>query len=247
MPVDFRTAIGASAEQFIPRESWHETSSASITVISAAGVYAAGTAAPIIYSLVANGKSSGQSLELQVYDPSGRTQNADLPEGIVFEPVKRGAARPVAETAGAVHVLTQPLEAYCVDFAKLPPDAGTLYRIAPPSVQEKFRPIVPVLQAGRELTDAGRLTPDSEKSAYETSIQQYALWAAIQHWDQQQFGRAFVEKTKENAAAANVKWTRDTERVVTALIPGRWRDISMVMEEAYKLSGGGARSSAPSR
>jgi len=196
----------------------------------------AGAFGKIVYSIVANGNSSGQALELQVFDPSGSLQEADLPEGIVLEPVKIGSAKPVSESKPGANLLRKSLVAYCVEYMKLPPDPGMLYRIAPQAVQDKFNGIRSVLQAGRELAAAGKFHPDSDVPSYMDSIRQYALWTKIEGWDQQKFGEVFLEKTKENAAAAKVKWTKQMEQALNGLVPGRWRDISMVLEEAGKLS-----------
>jgi hypothetical protein len=196
----------------------------------------AGGAGQLIYSLVANGNSSGQALELQVFDPSGAVKNPDVPEGMVLEPLKQGSAKPVSEIERGANILKKPLVAYCVDYAKLPPEAGMLYRLAPQAVQDKFGGIRSVLQAGRELAAAGKFHPDSDADAYKDSIRQYALWTKIGNWDQQKFGEVFLEKTQENAVAAKVKWTKQMAQVVSGLVPGRWRDISMVLDEASKLS-----------
>jgi hypothetical protein len=192
--------------------------------------------AGITYSVVANGKSSGEALELQVHDPSGKLKHATIPEGTVLEPVRRGSSKPIADIEQAGSVLKTALNAYCVNYAKLPPELGMLYRIAPQAVQDQFKMLLPVLQAARELTAAGRFTPDSDKDAYNTSIQQYALWAKIENWSEQQFARVFLDKTKENAAAAKVKWTQQMQQGVSALVPGRWRDISMVLDRAASLA-----------
>ncbi len=198
------------------------------------------TPGEIIYSLVANGNSSGQALELQVFDPSGAVQEKDmqLPEGVVLEPVKPGSAKPVSETARGGNILTKPLTAYCVDYAKLSPEAGMLYRIAPQPVQDRYGQIRFVMQAGRELAAAGKFHPDSDAAAYNDSIRQYSLWAKIENWDEQKFGQVFLEKTTANALAAKVKWTKQMDQAVSGLVPGRWRDISMVLDEAAKLSSG---------
>jgi hypothetical protein len=205
----------------------------------------AGGASQLIYSLVANGNSSGDALELQVFDPSGAVKNPDVPEGMVLEPLKQGSAKPVSEIERGANILKKPLVAYCVDYAKLPPEAGMLYRLAPQAVQVKFSGIRQVLQAGRELAAAGKFHPDSDADAYNDSIRQYALWTKIGNWDQQKFGEVFLEKTQENAVAAKVKWTKQMAQALNGLIPGRWRDISMVLDEAGRLSKAPSAQSGP--
>lgn len=196
----------------------------------------AGGASQPIYSLVANGNSSGEALELQVFDPSGEVKNPDVPEGMVLEPLKQGSAKSVSEIERGANILKKPLVAYCVDYAKLPPESGMLYRPAPQAVQDRYGQIRFVLQAGRELAVAGKFHPDSEPQAYMDSIRQYSLWAKIENWDQQKFGEVFLEKIKQNALAGKVKWSKQMEQAVSGLIPGRWRDISMVLDEAARLS-----------
>ena len=195
------------------------------------------TSAEITYSLVANGNSSGNALELQVFDPSGRVKQAEIPEGTILEPVKLGAAKPVAERAArGANLLTKQLTAYCVDYLKLPPQVGMLYRLASQAVQDKFKPITAVLRAGRESAAKGQFHPDSDAKAYNDSIRQYALWSKLENWDEQKFGEVFLDKTKQNAVSAKVKWTKQMEQAVRGLVPGRWRDISMVLDQAAKLS-----------
>jgi hypothetical protein len=205
----------------------------------------AGGAGQLIYSLVANGNSSGEALELQVFDPSGAVKNPDVPEGMVLEPLKQGSAKPVSEIERGANILKKPLVAYCVEYAKLPPEVGMLYRLAPQAVQDKFSGIRQVLQAGRELAAAGKFHPDSDADAYNDSIRQYALWTKIGNWDQQKFGEVFLEKTQENAVAAKVKWTKQMAQALNGLIPGRWRDISMVLDEAGRLSKAPSAQSGP--
>jgi len=191
----------------------------------------------ITYALVANGNSSGEALELQVLDPSGRIKQVEVPEGLVLEPLKMGAAQPLSARAPqGANLLTKQLTAYCVDYLKLPPQIGMLYRLAPQAVQDKFKPMASVLRAGRELAGKGQFHPDSDPKAYNDSIRQYSLWAKVENWGHEKFGEVFLEKTKQNAVSANVKWTKQMEQAVRGLVPGRWRDISMVLDEAAKLS-----------
>lgn len=190
----------------------------------------------IVYSIVANGKSSGEALELQAMDPSGKLQQVELLEGAILEPLKRGTPNPVPMQAppGGKRI-TQQLTAYCVDRAKLPPQPGQLYRLAPPSVQAKYQGVSSVLRAGRELAARGTLHPDSDPKQYADAIQQYSLWARLENWDQQKFTEMFLEHTKKNAQAMGAQWTQQMDQAVRTLAPGRWQDISQVLEQAKKL------------
>jgi hypothetical protein len=185
-------------------------------------------------SVVANGKSSGEAFELQVADPTGKVKRARIPEGTVLEPMKRGSAQQ-ASARGGGNTLKQQLTAYCLEFAKLPPETGMLFRLADPATQEKFKPLRSVLKAGRELAASGQLHPDSNPKAYVDSIRQYAVWTKLENWDQQKFTGMFVERTRKNAEALHVKWTPEMENALRAAAPGRWRDISQVLEQAQAL------------
>ncbi|HKF51601.1 MAG TPA: hypothetical protein VKB26_04775 [Candidatus Acidoferrales bacterium] len=189
-----------------------------------------------LYSIVANGKSSGFAAELQFFDPTGRIQDPELPEGTILEPVKLGAAKSVAELKPGANVIRKPLEAYCVDYLKPPPANGMLYRIVSADEQAKYGDLSSVLQAGRELDEENAYTSDSNPEIYKVFIQQYALWAVIQQWNQDQFAEVFRDKTKANAAAARVPWTQQMDQSLTKLVPGRWRDIMLVKERAAEIA-----------
>jgi hypothetical protein len=183
-------------------------------------------------SLVSTGVSSGEAFQLQVRDPSGQVKQVALPEGVVMEPVKPGAAKPAA-SKGTAGLLTQQVGAFCLQFAKLPPEAGMVYRIASPLMQNKFADLRLVLQAGRKLAEDGKLHPDSEPNAYADSIRQYAVWSQQEGWDQNQFADNFVERTKKNAELKNVQWTPQIEAALRAAVPGRWSDITQVLSLAH--------------
>ena len=189
------------------------------------------------YSLVANGTSSGEGLELQVLDPSGKLKKVAMPEGVALEPLERSSRRPVAENAPkGANVVTKPVTIYCAEFSKAPPEPGMQYRIAPQAIQQTYAPAKPVLRAGRELAAAGKLHPDSDPKAYVDSIRQYALWTRLEGWDQKRFGDMFVERTKKNAEALHVKWTPQMENALRGAVPGRWNDISQVLQRADQIS-----------
>ncbi len=198
----------------------------------------------ISFSIVANGNSMGEAFELQVLDPTGKVKKIAMPEGVVLQPLKPGSAKPVATRAGG-NVLTKKLYAYCLDFAKLSPEPGQLYRIAPQALQEKFKPLRAVLQGGRQLAAAGQLHPDSDPKAYVDSIRQYALWTKLENWDMQKFGEMFVQRTKKNAEALNVKWTKEMENALRGVVPGRWRDISAVLEQAKGIAQAAPQAARP--
>jgi hypothetical protein len=191
----------------------------------------------LAFSIVASGNLGSKAIEFRVHDPSGRLKgNIALPEGMVLEPLKVGTRNPVS-TANGKNILSQQLTAYCLDMAKLPPEPGQLYRLAPRAVQQKYIPIKAILEVGRKLAAQGRFHPDSEANAYADFVRQHALWAELEHWTEQKFTEVFLERTKKNAEHLNVKWTNEMTEALRAAAPGRWRDIAMVLDEAHKLSG----------
>jgi hypothetical protein len=107
-----------------------------------------------------------------------------------------------------------------------------VYKIASPAMQQNFAPLKQVLQAGRVLAEKGKLHPDSEPNAYADSIRQYAVWSKQEGWDEKKFGDEFVDRTKKNAEARNVKWTPVIEQALRSAVPGRWADITQLLNLA---------------
>jgi hypothetical protein len=188
------------------------------------------------FNLVANGNSSGEAFEFQVFDPTGKLKEIRVPDGLILEPLEPGAVKPVSAKPGDKKS-SHKLSAYCVNYDKDPPDPNGLFRIAAPETQEKYKGVRAVMRAGRELAAAGKLHPDSDPAAYVISIRQYAIWTRLENWNQQKFAEVLLEKTRKIAADSKVQWTKEMEQALLALVPGRWRDISMVLEEARRLEG----------
>jgi len=156
----------------------------------------------------------------------------------VLEPAAK--KDPKAKAAGqmggqAGNMLKQQVTAFCLQYAKLPPEAGMLYKIAEPALQQKFRPEAKVLQAGYELGADGELNPDSDPKAYIDAIRQYAVWAEQEGWDEQQFTEHWIERTKKNAQAMNIAWNKQMDDALRAAAPNRWRDITKVREKAKAM------------
>jgi hypothetical protein len=187
------------------------------------------------FNFVANGKSSGEAFEFQVFDPTGKLKEIRIADGLILEPIERGAAKPVAGKPGE-RTSSHKLSAFCVDFAKEPPEQDGLFRVAAPEIQKKYKPVRAVIRAGRELAEAGKFHPDSEPKAYADSIRQYALWTKLEGWNQQQFADHFVERTRKNAEALHVKWTPQMEGALRNAAPGRWQDITQVLQRAGEIS-----------
>jgi hypothetical protein len=188
----------------------------------------------LMYRLVANGNSAGEAFELQVMDPSGVFKKVIMPDGLVLEP---GAKKPPQDKQdqppGDIgKMLTQKITAFCLQFAKLPPEAGMLYKIADAAKQKQYQPVGKVLQAGYELGANGELNPDSDPKAYIDFIRQYAAWAFQEHWNEQQFTEQWIERTKKNAQAMKIAWSNQMENALRAAAPNRWRDITKVLNKA---------------
>ena len=182
-------------------------------------------------SIVATGGSTGQAFELQVRNPTGTPVTIDEPDGLVLQPLKQLAKTASQKLAGDLQ--SQALSGYCLDFAKLPPSAGTLFKVADQAIQQQYAPMKNILQAARKLTEAGRLHPDSDPTAYGDAIRQWAIWSRVEKWDAKGFEQHFVERTRRNIeTSTNQKWTKAIEQKVRELVPNRWNDITAVWAEA---------------
>jgi hypothetical protein len=221
--------------------SFHGTSPFSASALNFApapqnGASSGQTANPsFTYSIVSNGKSTGEAFQLQLLDSTGKVKSVSMRPGTVLEAIAPGAAHSVAATAAGSKVVTQPMSGFCLEFRKHPPAEGTLYRIAGDAAQQKFRPMRFVSRAGQQMEQKKVFHPDSDPKAYSEAILQYALWSKLEGWSQEQFTQHFVERTKENADALHVKWTKEMENALRAAAPGRWKDISEMLQEAQDL------------
>ena len=188
------------------------------------------------YSIVSNGKSTGEAFQLQLLDTTGKVKSVRMRSGTVVEAIAPGVTQPVTASAGGgSKVVTQPLNGFCLEFSKHPPAEGTLYRLADDTTQQKFRPMRFISRAGDQMQEKKAFHPDSDPKAYTDAILQYALWSKLEGWSQAQFTQHFVERTKQNADALHVKWTSDMENALRGAAPGRWKDISEMLQEAQEL------------
>jgi hypothetical protein len=194
---------------------------------------------PVRMVLTSLGTSTGEAFDVQIVNEGLRPVR--LSGAIVLEPIAKASqaavqrnlqrtARPGAATAR--------VDAYCLEFLRQPPSAGTLFRIAPPEIQKKFAPMRNVLNAARRLHDAGLLTPDGDPEAYYHAITNWAIWTKTEQFTLDSFGKAFIEHTKKNVQAAGRPWTQQLEQALHAVVPGRWRDITRVLADAETGIGG---------
>ncbi len=184
--------------------------------------------------MIATGRSTGEVFRLQALDANGLPVPIGAPDGLVLQPLKQavkvGAGKVEEELGG------QAVTGYCLDFAKVVPAAGTMYRLADQAMQEQFAPLARVLKAGRQLADAGMLHPDSDAAAYASSIKQWAVWSKVEHWDRADFEKHFVERTRKNAENVKQPWSGDLERIVRGAVANRWQDINAVWAEADRVA-----------
>ncbi len=54
-------------------------------------------------------------------------------------------------------------------------------------------------------------------------------------WDLKKFSEAFVDRTKKNIVGMKQNWTKEMESAVRQAIPGRWHDVSQVLQQAESL------------
>jgi predicted nuclease with TOPRIM domain len=199
----------------------------------------AGSGGGLSASIVASGGSTGPVFTLQARNTTGAPVTIDEPDGLVLQPLKQLAQTASQKLVGSLQ--SQAMSGYCLDFAKLPPSAGTLFKVADEAVQRQYAPMKNILQAARKLTDEGRLHPDSDPTAYGDATRQWAIWSRLGNWDAKAFEEHFVDRTHKNVEASRQKWTKALEQRVRELVPNRWNDITQVWSEADALSAGPGR------
>jgi hypothetical protein len=186
-------------------------------------------------SLEANGVSSGVAFTVRATNAGGTPINLQG-EGIVVEPFRAAPAAAGRTTVNTTPspTATQPVEAFCLERLQPVAAPGTEYRVAPPAVQARHRGLVDVLHAAQRVMDAGGLRPDSEIKGYFNFIRQWSIWSRQEKFDQKKFTDEFLNQTKKNVEGQGVKWTNQMRDTVLKVAPGRWRDITTVLEEMNK-------------
>jgi len=127
------------------------------------------------------------------------------------------------------------LDAYCLQYHLAPPIAGQQFRIAGRAAQQQFAWYRHVLDASRELYQAGQLTPDSEPNGYYHSIRQWSVWTGEEGFDADGFADAFVDHTGKNLAARGRQLTQQGEARLRVAAKSRWVDIQKVLTAAEEL------------
>jgi hypothetical protein len=185
-------------------------------------------------SFTSLGMTTGEAFDLRIVNDSGKPVRIDL-LSLVLEPVKPEDAKRIqkqirpraSEKSIAVKAI-----GYCLEFLKLPPPSGMVFRVAPPDVQQSADPVRRILRAAKSLRETGALHPDSEPTGYFHSIRQWAIWAREQRFTLESFSNAFVEHTRKAVRAAGRQLSAADERRVRSAAPGRWTDIQRVLSEA---------------
>jgi len=181
--------------------------------------------------LTSLGNSSGEAFTGQFVNSSGTAATMFI-DGLVIEPMQ--AAAQEAARAGLSRLsglaVSRTLDAFCMQPLAAPPSAGTMFRAADQALQEQAAPLRRVLRAANRVQQAGLLNPDSDPTAYFTSIRQWALWSQLEGHDLGSFTEAFLEHTRDNAVAAGLSWNDDVAELVRSAAPGRWMDIQTIFD-----------------
>jgi hypothetical protein len=180
------------------------------------------------------GRSTGEAFDLHVVS-GGPLPEALTFNGLVVEPLekeaRRAIERQVRRFTGGKRA-TARVDAYCLEFLRLPPEADRVFRIAPPEAQRAFAPMQRILAAARRLRESGALSPDSDPAAYFHSIRQWAVWTKEQGFDEARFADAFAQHTRKNVEASGGKWKGEMDEALRQVVPGRWRDIQRILAAA---------------
>lgn len=191
--------------------------------------------------LTSLGTSMGEAFQIQVAH-DGTTPLNLQGSGVIVEALKPAVARQARRQINQLarrNPVTQKLDAYCVEFLRQPPSLGTIFRVANPEIQKKFAPMRSLLHAAHRLQQAGVLRPDSDPRAYFSAIKQWALWTKERNFNEKSYGEAFIEHTRKGAIERGARWTNQLESSLRALVPGRWADITKIVNTAE----GGLRAS----
>jgi hypothetical protein len=191
---------------------------------------------PVQMLLTSLGQSTGQAFDLQVFNGSGNSFKLAA-QSLVVEPlrdevkqqVQRGMQQLIRSTANPV---TAKINGYCLEMLKLPPAAGTIFKIASPQLQQRFAPMRKIMDASRRVQRLGQLRPDSNPDGYFNAIRQWSMWTVQEKLNEKTFSNAFVEHTKKLVTGQKQAWTKDAEETIKKAAPNRWNDIQKVLAAA---------------
>lgn len=182
------------------------------------------------------GTSTGEAFDIQIVN-DGTAPVRIGGDGIVVEPIKKGSEKRLrAElqevAARGSGTASFRANAYCLEFKLDPPTQGTMFRVVDSATQQQYRPAREILRASRRLQASGELMPDSDPAEYFHAIRQWAIWVNEQRFTLPTYANAFVERTKKNAKALGVKWSKDLETSLRAAAPHRWDEIVRILGAA---------------
>jgi len=195
-------------------------------------------AAEVEMYFLALGGSTGPVVQLFAVNRSGAP--VALPaDFMVLEPVRispEAQARIGTLLQGMVDLGGRPqvLNAYCLEFLRQPPAAGTVLRMAGARTTSRFEQAKRVLQAAKRLHDLSQFSPDLAPEDYLHSIRQWAVWTSQEGFDLRRFTDAFVSNARTSYASEGQRWSGEIERAVRALVPNRWKDIQAVVQAAAR-------------
>jgi len=190
--------------------------------------------ASFTYSIVSNGKIHREAFQTSIARCHRQSEVRKDALWTVVEAIAPGVTQPVSASGGGKDcdaasewILSRVREA----------STGGGHSISPRgrNTQQKFEPMRFISRAGEQMQEKKLFHPIADPKAYMDAIVQYALWSKLEGWNQEQFTQHFVERTKENADALRVKWTKEMENALRAAAPGRWTDISEMHREAAEL------------
>ncbi|MGD8330002.1 MAG: hypothetical protein PVJ49_11255 [Acidobacteriota bacterium] len=180
------------------------------------------------------GSSTGEAFTGYFLNDGDAPMDIDV-KGLVVEPLKEEAQQLVQQQLQQVlpqDPVTTQLDAYCLEFLRLPPVADQMFQLAPKGLQEQFAPVRKVLDAAQQLNDLGLLPPDSDPTAYFQSITQWSVWAHQEGFDEEAFTDNFIEHTRKQVEAAGNQWTSQFDEVLRGVAPERWENITRILEAA---------------
>jgi hypothetical protein len=193
---------------------------------------------PVETYVLATGGSTGPVAQMFAIN-RGDVPLRFAPQAVVLEPVTMTPAIQVRVTALLQQYVAaggevQVLNAYCLEFLRKPPAAGTLMRIASADVAAPYAQYSNILDAAERIRDGVGLHPDSDPAEYFHAIRQWSIWTVAERFDPAQFADAFVATTRRTLEAAGEAWTAELEQAVRDLAPNRWTDVQAVLRESER-------------
>jgi hypothetical protein len=152
-------------------------------------------------------------------------------EGLVLQPIAGTQDDGLRDWLNPARngVRTEFLDGYCLRKDLLPPFEGQLFTPAGATIQEQFEPQRQILASSQELWESGLLHPQGDPDEYYHSVTQWAIYSYENGYNEDSFGDAFVQHTRENFEAAGEVWSTEAEAQAYTLVAGRWDDIDTIL------------------